>query len=148
MEDYDDQPAGFGPAYPIAGIKVHFLSVHSKMILYALEKGYVVPVRPLNGCSKVDPPPSVSISNYKWIALIQRTRDNISCDFDLKVKIIFSALEIHFFVLSQVKNAQDANFSAVIIYNYEDILITMGPHGRSKDFRCKINRKNGFFSFD
>jgi hypothetical protein len=32
----------------------------------------------------------------------------------------------------QVLNAQKANFSAVIIYNYEDALIPMGPHGRGK----------------
>lgn len=97
VEDYDDQPANFGPSFPITGIK-----------------GYVVLTNPVNACSKIEPPPSIPVQNYKWIALIARTKNNISCDFDLKVQ-----------------NAQDANFSAVIIYNYEDSLITMGPHGRN-----------------
>jgi len=96
VEEYDDQPAGFGPPFPSAGIK-----------------GYVVLTNPKNACTKVAPPPSIPISEYRWIALIPRTKKDDTCDFDLKVL-----------------NAQNANFSAVIIYNYEDVLITMSPHGR------------------
>jgi hypothetical protein len=40
-----------------------------------------------------------------------------------------------------VLNAQNANFSAVIIYNYEDLIITMNPHGRG-------NRNDDSFIFN
>ncbi|CAF0878208.1 unnamed protein product [Rotaria sp. Silwood1] len=75
--------------------------------------GYVTLTNPRNACSKVAPPPNIPTPKYRWIALIPRTKSEDMCDFDLKVL-----------------NAQNANFSAVIIYNYEDALITMGPHGR------------------
>ncbi|CAF0723296.1 unnamed protein product [Rotaria sordida] len=97
VEDYDDQPANFGPSFPSNGIT-----------------GYVILTNPKNACTKVAPPPNIPTSKYRWIALIPRTKLDDMCDFDLKVL-----------------NAQNANFSAVIIYNYEDALITMGPHGRS-----------------
>ncbi|CAM4741859.1 unnamed protein product [Rotaria magnacalcarata] len=96
VEDYDDQPASFGPAFTSSGIT-----------------GYVTLTNPRNACTKVAQAPNFPISKYRWIALIPRTKSEDTCDFDLKVL-----------------NAQNANFSAVIIYNYDDTLITMGPHGR------------------
>ncbi|CAF3319142.1 unnamed protein product [Rotaria socialis] len=96
VEDYDDQPAGFGPAFTSSGIT-----------------GYVTLTNPRNACTKVAPVPNFPISKYRWIALIPRTKSEDTCDFDLKVL-----------------NAQNANFSAVIIYNYDDSLIIMSPHGR------------------
>ncbi|CAF2382194.1 unnamed protein product [Rotaria sp. Silwood2] len=96
IDDYDDQPANFGPSIPSNGLI-----------------GYVTLTNPKNACTKVAPPPNVPTPKYRWIALIPRTKSEDMCDFDLKVL-----------------NAQNANFSAVIIYNFEDALITMGPHGR------------------
>ncbi|CAF0717540.1 unnamed protein product [Adineta steineri] len=97
VEDYDDQAASFGPPFTSEGIK-----------------GYVALTNPKNACTKVAPPPTLSMPGYQWIALIPRTNSVDVCDFDLKVL-----------------NAQEANYSAVIIYNYEDALIAMGPHGRN-----------------
>ncbi|UJR35273.1 hypothetical protein I4U23_028037 [Adineta vaga] len=77
-------------------------------------KGYVALTNPKNACTKVEPAPNISIAGYRWIALIPRTNSVDVCDFDLKVL-----------------NAQNANFSAVIIYNYQDALVSMGPHGRN-----------------
>ncbi|CAF3375597.1 unnamed protein product [Rotaria socialis] len=92
IDDYDDQTANFGPAFPAKGLK-----------------GYVTTTHPENGCKKILPPPKIPIGIYHWIALIPRTRGNGSCEFAVKVQ-----------------NAQNANFSAVIIYNYDDTIITMG----------------------
>ena len=40
---------------------------------------------PKNACTKVAPPPTIPISQYRWIALIPRTKLDDMCDFDLKV---------------------------------------------------------------
>ncbi|CAF0894054.1 unnamed protein product [Rotaria sp. Silwood1] len=77
-------------------------------------KGYITTTEPENGCKKILPPPNIPTFGYHWIALIPRTRGNNSCEFALKVQ-----------------NAQNANFSAVIIYNYDDTIITMGSSGRN-----------------
>ncbi|CAM4750680.1 unnamed protein product [Rotaria magnacalcarata] len=92
LDDYDDQTANFGPAFPSKGLK-----------------GYVTTTYPKNGCKKMLPPPKIPMGTYHWIALIPRTRGNDSCEFAVKVQ-----------------NAQNANFSAVIIYNYDNTIITMG----------------------
>ncbi|CAF0787723.1 unnamed protein product [Adineta ricciae] len=77
-------------------------------------KGYVILTNPKNACTKVAAAPNITLAGYRWIALIPRTNSVDVCDFDLKVL-----------------NAQNANFSAVIIYNYDDSLISMGAHGRN-----------------
>ncbi|CAF2925301.1 unnamed protein product [Rotaria sp. Silwood2] len=77
-------------------------------------KGYITIIEPQNGCTKILPPPNIPTFGYHWIALIPRIRGNESCEFGLKVQ-----------------NAQNANFSAVIIYNYEDVLFTMGSSGKN-----------------
>ena len=54
---------------------------------HLFSKGYVTLTDPVNACTKVAPPPHVSMSTYGWIALIPRTNTADKCDFDLKVKI-------------------------------------------------------------
>ncbi|CAF0776380.1 unnamed protein product [Rotaria sordida] len=77
-------------------------------------KGYIITTNPENGCKKILPPPNIPTFGYYWIAVIPRTIGNDTCEFALKVQ-----------------NAQNANFSAVIIYNFEDKIITMGSSGSS-----------------
>ncbi len=83
VEDYDDQPGGFGPSFPSGGIKVIIFS--NKFFNLLFSKGYVALTNPKNACTKVTPPPNISISQYRWIALIPRSKADESCDFDLKV---------------------------------------------------------------
>ncbi|XP_061595830.1 E3 ubiquitin-protein ligase RNF167 [Cololabis saira] len=89
---FEDLPALFGPALPREGFM-----------------GVLVVSRPLNGCSVMDPPPSLPPSfdanTTKFVALIRR----YDCNFDIKV--------LH---------AQQAGYSAAIIHNmYSDILFNM-----------------------
>ncbi|UJR10575.1 hypothetical protein I4U23_014775 [Adineta vaga] len=78
-------------------------------------KGYITTTNPANACHKISPPPyDIHDKGYKWIALIARTNDADSCEFAVKVQ-----------------NAQLANFSAVIIYNYEDNLLSMGSSSKT-----------------
>ncbi|CAF1359281.1 unnamed protein product [Adineta ricciae] len=78
-------------------------------------KGYITTTNPPNGCHKMDPPPvGIHKDGYQWIALISRTSGADSCEFVVKVE-----------------NAQQANFSAVIIYNYEDTLLPMGSSSKA-----------------
>ncbi|CAF1098460.1 unnamed protein product [Adineta steineri] len=77
-------------------------------------KGYITITNPPNACQKILPPPNIPTYGYRWIALIPRTRGGDSCEFMVKVQ-----------------NAQNANFSAVIIYNYEDTLVAMGSSSKN-----------------
>ncbi|CAF1146563.1 unnamed protein product [Adineta steineri] len=77
-------------------------------------KGYITITNPPNACQKILPPPNIPTYGYRWIALIPRTRSGDSCEFMVKVQ-----------------NAQNANFSAVIIYNYEDTLVAMGSSSKN-----------------
>jgi hypothetical protein len=52
---------------------------------FIFSKGYVVLTNPKNACTKVAPPPSSPILQYRWIALIPRSKTDETCDFDLKV---------------------------------------------------------------
>ncbi|KAL3848507.1 hypothetical protein ACJMK2_019359 [Sinanodonta woodiana] len=76
-----DLQASFGPNVPSAGIR-----------------GYLIAVKPLNGCQPVEHPPG-NMTNQSWIALIERN----NCTFREKV--------LH---------AQVAGFAAVIIYNSDE----------------------------
>jgi len=76
--------------------------------------GYVTTTNPPNACTKIAPPPDIPTFGYQWIALIPRTRGSDVCEFALKIQ-----------------NAHRANFSAAIIYNYEDGYIPMGPMGEN-----------------
>jgi E3 ubiquitin-protein ligase RNF13 len=75
-------------------------------------KGYITTTDPLHACEPISPPPNIPTSGYQWIALIARLKINETCPFTTKIN-----------------NAYNANFSAVIIYNYEDVLFTMVPYG-------------------
>ncbi|CAF1258816.1 unnamed protein product [Adineta steineri] len=77
-------------------------------------KGYITITNPPNACQKILPPPNIPTYGYRWIALIPRTRSGDSCEF-----------------MTKVQNAQNANFSAVIIYNYEDTLVAMGSSSKN-----------------
>ncbi len=55
------------------------------LFLFLFFKGYVALTNPKNACTRVAPPPNISISQYRWIALIPRSKADESCDFDLKV---------------------------------------------------------------
>ncbi|XP_052785089.1 E3 ubiquitin-protein ligase RNF13-like isoform X1 [Mya arenaria] len=70
-------------------------------------RGYVYVASPLDGCSAVQPPP---IKNLSWIALI--ARDN--CSF-----------------VEKVRKAQNANYSAAIVYNSysDDDVLSMAGDG-------------------
>lgn len=84
-------------------------------------EGYIAVANPIVACSKIEPPPNVSYVNPKrWIALVQRSPGMFSnCTFDVKVF-----------------NAQQAGFSAVIIFNSDsDNLIKMSSSGQ---FNVKI----------
>ncbi|XP_059170505.1 E3 ubiquitin-protein ligase RNF13-like [Physella acuta] len=91
---YNDRTAQFGPDFPEDGIQ-----------------GRIIPVEPLDACSKLNtsaPPPDPM---YKWIALIVRGGD---CPFAEKVR-----------------HAQRANFNAAIVYNNQsDDLVNMGGDGK------------------
>jgi hypothetical protein len=80
------------------------------------KKGYIAVADPEDGCGKMArPPPNISyVDPSKWIALIKRSPSRFgNCSFDVKVL-----------------NAQNAGFSAVIIYNSEsDNLIKMSSNG-------------------
>ena len=69
---------------------------------------------PRNACTPIQSPPANISYVNKWIALIQRTQDSrVNCSFDLKVF-----------------NAQQAGYSAVIIYNTDsDMLVKMSGNG-------------------
>ncbi|KAM6907792.1 E3 ubiquitin-protein ligase RNF167 [Xenentodon cancila] len=89
---FEDLPALFGPPLPRDGFM-----------------GVLVVSRPLNGCSVMDPPPSLpppfDANTTKFVALIKR----YECNFDMKV--------LH---------AQQAGYSAAIIHNmHSDILFNM-----------------------
>jgi len=84
-------------------------------------EGYIAVANPIAACSKIESPPNVSYVNPKrWIALVQRSAGMFSnCTFDVKVY-----------------NAQQAGFSAVIIFNSDsDNLIKMSSSGQ---FNVKI----------
>jgi hypothetical protein len=98
VEDYDDQPAGFGPSFPSTGIKVNDCFIFKSIFKVVFSKGYVVLTNPKNACTKVSPPPTIPISPYRWIALIPRSKPNESCDFDLKVSFVF--IFNHYFISS------------------------------------------------
>ena len=78
----------------------------------------MVLANPRNACTPIQSPPSnESFPNYKWIALIQRTppnsNTNSNCSFDVKVF-----------------NAQNAGFSAVVVYNVDsNNLVRMSSSG-------------------
>ncbi|KAK3596639.1 hypothetical protein CHS0354_039816 [Potamilus streckersoni] len=86
---YYDLEAEFGPNVPHVGIR-----------------GYLVPVKPLDGCHPVEHPPG-NMTNQSWIALIERN----NCTFREKVF-----------------HAQMAGYAAVIVYNSDgrEQLIHMG----------------------
>ncbi|MEQ2270212.1 hypothetical protein XENORESO_017343 [Xenotaenia resolanae] len=81
--------------------------------------GVLVVSSPLNGCTTMDPPPPLP-TNYdanttKFIALIKR----YECDFDIKVL-----------------NAQQAGYSAAVVYNmYSDLLLRMN-FSNGKCLKC------------
>lgn len=80
--------------------------------------GFIKTAEPLHGCTAISRPPNVSFVEPKqWIALIMRTPTKYgNCSFDLKVY-----------------NAQNAGYSAVIIYNSEsDSLIRMSSSSAFK----------------
>lgn len=79
-------------------------------------QGFLLTTVPPNACKPISPPPMdfPLPKHFRWIALVSRTKGNDTCDFDLKAS-----------------NVQSVNFSAMIVYNYEDKLITMGGHGRN-----------------
>lgn len=82
--------------------------------------GFIKSAEPIHGCTPIIRPPNVSFVEPKqWIALIMRTPTKYgNCSFDLKVF-----------------NAQNAGYSAVIIYNSEsDSLIRMSSSGAYKIF--------------
>lgn len=72
-------------------------------------KGYLIKTNPTDACQPIASAPSIQYPGYQWIALIRRsTPQEAPCHFTTKII-----------------NAYNANFSAVIIYNYEDALISM-----------------------
>ena len=97
---FEDKPARFGDALPSNGLV-----------------GLVVAASPLKACSPIQPPPKSEKlpSEFVWIALIERGDNNSSrredeCTFQKKVE-----------------RAQEANYSAVIIFNnISDDIIPMG----------------------
>ncbi|XP_065560695.1 E3 ubiquitin-protein ligase RNF13-like isoform X2 [Artemia franciscana] len=79
QEVYSDIPAHFGIALPDAGLK-----------------GYVLPAKPNNACSPIEPPPNNTNPHGHWIVLIRR----YGCTFADKVRM-----------------AQEAGYDAAIIRN-------------------------------
>jgi len=80
--------------------------------------GFINSAEPIHGCTTIKSPPNISyIDPKQWIALIKRTPTKYgNCSFDLKVF-----------------NAQQAGYSAVIIFNSEsDNLIRMSSSGAFK----------------
>jgi E3 ubiquitin-protein ligase RNF13 len=76
-------------------------------------KGWINVAKPLNGCSEIDKPPSNVSGIHNWIALIQRSPPNTNCSFD-----------------SKVFNAQNAGYSAAIIFNINsNYLVKMSSSG-------------------
>ncbi|XP_017046673.1 E3 ubiquitin-protein ligase RNF13 [Drosophila ficusphila] len=84
IEEFNDQPAQFGPQLPSNGLKV-----------------YVIPAKPPSfGCDTLDRPPHLNYPpSAKFVALVSRGGN---CTFERKVRV-----------------AQNATYSAVIVYNNE-----------------------------
>ncbi|KAI3387844.1 hypothetical protein SNEBB_002970 [Seison nebaliae] len=110
--EVEDTEASFGPDIPFDGIL-----------------GYLIKAKPFNACHPIEQPPKWNLTLqyfysfqqikngtppklYSYIALIQRSDSKHSCTF-----------------ITQVKHAEQAGYSAAIVFNYkdDDERIRMGP---------------------
>merc|ERR1719309_1499526 len=94
---YEDMPARFGAPLPEDG-----------------QVGFLVTVDPIHACTPIKPPPDIhAIPSLHWVALVRRSDSSSlgeECTFQQKIE-----------------HANDANYSAVIVFNYkDDTLIPMG----------------------
>merc|ERR1719309_310044 len=94
---YEDMPARFGAPLPEDG-----------------QVGFLVTADPIHACTPIKPPPDIhAIPSLHWVALVRRSDSSSlgeECTFQQKIE-----------------NANDANYSAVIVFNYkDDTLIPMG----------------------
>jgi len=94
---YEDMPARFGAPLPEDG-----------------QVGFLVTADPIHACTPIKPPPDIhAIPSLHWVALVRRSDSSSlgeECTFQQKIE-----------------HANDANYSAVIVFNYkDDTLIPMG----------------------